>query len=231
MTGKDLILREYRKALREVTKRIAKLEREGYIIPESYKPKEKTRDKITRKEIQRLKKYKESYLKKARGVKYRTRTGRIVKGEKGEEMQRSEAAKKGWRERREREKEKIKLGDAMVNSIMNEVDEGIRQIPYIRSYERKDGYTRRCYLIREALLTRLEDDPAKLFLTLGKFNNSTVVERAQLACRYDKQASESEAWNACIMLLSIINSKVYTSEELKEFGELDAEDLFETFYD
>lgn len=226
-------MREYRKELRKVLNRITKLQSEGYVIHERYIPKPKAEKNITRKEIERLKKYKESYIKNLRSTKYRTREGRMVSGAKGEEIQRSEASKKGWRERRWREEinrtETIKLGDALIDAIRKEIEEGILQISLIKNDEQKQGYWSRCMLIRGTLDGELASDPEGLKLRLGKTNQSAAVERTQIACRYDRAASEAEAWSAALELLNILRGKKYTVQELKQVEEGDYDEWFEEY--
>lgn len=230
-------MREYRTELRKVLNRITKLQSEGYVIHERYIPKPKTEEYIKKnglkKEIERLKKYKESYIKNMRSTKYRTREGRMVSGAKGEEIQRSEASKKGWRERRWREQinriETIKLGDALVEAIHKEIEEGIMQISIIKNDEQKQGYWSRCMLIRSTLDGELASDPDGLKLRLGKTNESVAVERTQIACRYDRAASEAEAWSAALELLNILRGKKYTVQELKQIEEGDYDEWFDEY--
>ena len=224
---------EYRRELRKVLNRITKLQSEGYVIHERYIPKPKSEKNITRKEIERLKKYKETYIKNMRSTKYRTREGRMVSGAKGEEIQRSEASKKGWRERRWREEinrtETIKLGDALIDAIHKEIEEGILQISIIKNQEQKQGYWSRCILIRSTLDGELASDPEGLKMRLGKTNQSAAVERTQIACRYDRAASEAEAWSAALELLNILRGKKYTVQELKQIEEGDYDEWFEEY--
>lgn len=227
------MMREYRKELRKVLSRITKLQSEGYIIHERYIPKPKAEKNITRKEIERLKKYKESYIKNMRSTKYRTREGRMVSGAKGEEIQRSEASKKGWRERRWREEinrtETIKLGDALIDAIHKEIEEGILQISIIKNQEQKQGYWSRCLLIRGTLDGELASDPEGLKLRLGKTNQSVIVERTQIACRYDRAASEAEAWSAALELLQILRGKKFTIQELQNIEEGEYDEWFDEY--
>lgn len=227
------MMREYRKELRKVLSRITKLQSEGYVIHERYIPKPKAEKNITRKEIERLKKYKESYIKNMRSTKYRTREGRMVSGAKGEEIQRSEASKKGWRERRWREEinriETIKLGDALIDAIRKEIETGISEIPLIKDYERAQGYWSRCTLCRGTLDGEIEQDPEGLKIRLGKTNQSVAVERTQIACRYDRGATESEAWSAALELLTILRGKKYTVQELKQIEEGDYDEWFDEY--
>lgn len=227
------MMREYRKELRKVLNRITKLQSEGYVIHERYIPRPKAEKNITRKEIERLKKYKETYIKNMRSTKYRTREGRMVSGAKGEEIQRSEASKKGWRERRWREQinriETIKLGDALVDAIREEIEIGISEIPLIKDYERAQGYWSRCTLCRGTLDGELAQNPEGLKIRLGKTNQSVAVERTQIACRYDRGASESEAWSAALELLTILRGKKYSIKELKQMEEGDYDEWFEEY--
>lgn len=227
------MMREYRKELRKVLNRITKLQSEGYIIHERYIPKPKAEKNITRKEIERLKKYKESYIKNMRSTKYRTREGRMVSGAKGEEIQRSEASKKGWRERRWREEinrtETIKLGDALIDAIHKEIEEGMLQISIIKNQEQKQGYWSRCLLVRGTLDGELASDPEGLKLRLGKTNQSVIVERTQIACRYDRAASEAEAWSAALELLQILRGKKFTIQELQQIEEGDYDEWFDEY--
>lgn len=227
------MMAEYRRELRKVLNRITKLQSEGYVINRRYIPKPKPEKNITRREIERLKKYKETYIKNMRTTKYRTREGRMVSGAKGEEIQRSEASKKGWRERRWREKinryETIKLGDAMVEAIRQEVNEGLSQLSIIKNEEQKAGYWARCTLIRGTLDGELANDPEGLKLRLGKTNESVAVERTQIACRYDRAATDAEAWSAALELLNILRGKKYTVQELKQIEEGDYDEWFDEF--
>lgn len=142
-SGRAAMMAEYRRELRKVLNRIAKLQEEGYVISRRSIPKPKADKDIRRRDIERLQKYKEKYIKNLKSTKYRTREGRMVSGAKGEEIQRSEAAKKGWRERRWREEinrsETIKLGDALIDAIHKEIEEGILQISIIKNLEQKQG--------------------------------------------------------------------------------------------
>lgn len=227
------MLAEYRRELRKVLNRITKLQSEGYVINRRYIPQPKQEKKITRREIERLKKYNETYIKNMRTTKYRTRGGKMVSGAKGEEIQRSEAAKKGWRERRWRERinryETIKLGDAMVEAIRQEINEGLSQLSIIKNEEQKAGYWSRCLLIRGTLDGELANDPEGLKLRLGKTNQSVAVERTQLACRYDRAATDAEAWSAALELLNILRGKKYTVQELKQIEEGEYDEWFDEY--
>lgn len=227
------MMAEYRRELRKVLNRITKLQSEGYIIHERYIPKPKAEMNNPRKEIERLKKYKETYIKNMRSTKYRTREGRMVSGAKGEEIQRSEASKKGWRERRWREEvnrtETIKLGDALIDAIHKEIEEGVLQISIIKNEEQKQGYWSRCMLIRGTLDGELASDPEGLKMRLGKTNQSVIVERTQIACRYDRAASEAEAWSAALELLQILRGKKYTIQELQNIEEGEYDEWFEEY--
>lgn len=230
--SKRALMREYNRELNKVLNRIMKLRSEGYIIHERNVPKPKPEKKITPSELQRLKKYKESYIKNLRGTKYKTRTGKIVSGAKGEEIQRSEASKKGWRERKEREKRErfIRLGDALINSIRHEIAEGRAQIPMIKSQERAQGYHDRCNLLDGTLDIELSDRPGQLMERLGKVNESVAVERTQIACRYDRGATEGEAWSAALQMLGILRGQSLTMAELKDTaGEVDVYEYFEDY--
>lgn len=232
-SGRAAMMAEYRRELRKVLNRITKLQSEGYVINRRYIPQPKQEKKITRREIERLKKYNEHYIKNMRTTKYRTRGGRLVSGAKGEEIQRSEAAKKGWRERRWREKinryETIKLGDAMVEAIRQEINEGLSQLSIIKNEEQKAGYWSRCLLIRGTLDGELANDPEGLKLRLGKTNQSVAVERTQLACRYDRAATDAEAWSAALELLNILRGKKYTVQELKQIEEGEYDEWFDEY--
>lgn len=232
-SGRAAMMAEYRRELRKVLDRITKLQSEGYVINRRYIPKPKAEKNITRREIERLKKYKETYIKNMKTTKYRTRDGRMVSGAKGEEIQRSEAAKKGWRERRWRDwinrNETIKLGDALVEAIRKEIEIGISEIPLIKDYERAQGYWTRCNLCRGTLDGELASDPDGLKLRLGKTNESVAVERTQIACRYDRGASESEAWSAALELLVILRGKKYTVKELKQIDEGEYDEWFDEY--
>ena len=232
-SGRAAMMAEYRRELRKVLNRITKLQSEGYVINRRYIPKPKAEKNITRREIERLKKYKETYIKNMRTTKYRTRDGRMVSGAKGEEIQRSEAGKKGWRERRWREQinryETIKLGDAMVEAIRQEINEGLSQLSIIKNEEQKAGYWSRCLLIRGTLDGELANDPEGLKLRLGKTNQSVAVERTQLACRYDRAATDAEAWSAALELLNILRGKKYTVQELKQIEEGEYDEWFDEY--
>lgn len=232
-SGRAAMMAEYRRELRKVLNRITKLQSEGYVINRRYIPQPKQEKKITRREIERLKKYNEHYIKNMRTTKYRTRGGKMVSGAKGEEIQRSEAAKKGWRERRWREKinryETIKLGDAMVEAIRQEINEGLSQLSIIKNEEQKAGYWSRCLLIRGTLDGELANDPEGLKLRLGKTNQSVAVERTQLACRYDRAATDAEAWSAALELLNILRGKKYTVQELKQIEEGEYDEWFDEY--
>ena len=227
------MLAEYRRELRKVLNRITKLQEEGYVINRRNIPKPKADKDIRRRDIERLQKYKEKYIKNLKSTKYRTREGRMVSGAKGEEIQRSEAAKKGWRERRWREKinryETIKLGDAMVEAIRQEINEGLSQLSIIKNEEQKAGYWSRCLLIRGTLDGELANDPEGLKLRLGKTNQSVAVERTQLACRYDRAATDAEAWSAALELLNILRGKKYTVQELKQIEEGEYDEWFDEY--
>lgn len=232
-SARAAMMAEYRRELRKVLNRITKLQSEGYVIDRRYIPKPKAEKNITRREIERLKKYKETYIKNMRTTKYRTRDGRMVSGAKGEEIQRSEAAKKGWRERRWREQvnrtETIKLGDALIEAIRQEINEGISQISIIKNEAQKTGYWERCMLLRGTLDGELAEDPEGLKLRLGKTNGSVMVERTQIACRYDRAASDAEAWSAALELLNIIRGKKYTIKELQQMEEGEYDEWFEDY--
>lgn len=232
-SARAAMLAEYRRELRKVLNRITKLQEEGYVINRRNIPKPKADKDIRRRDIERLQKYKEKYIKNLKSTKYRTREGRMVSGAKGEEIQRSEAAKKGWRERRWREEinrfETIKLGDALIDAIHKEIEEGIMQISIIKNLEQKQGYWSRCMLIRGTLDGELASDPEGLKLRLGKTNQSAAVERTQIACRYDRAASEAEAWSAALELLNILRGKKYTVKELKQIEEGDYDEWFEEY--
>ena len=232
-SARAAMLAEYRRELRKVLNRITKLQSEGYMINRRYIPQPKQEKKITRREIERLKKYNETYIKNMRTTKYRTRGGKMVSGAKGEEIQRSEAAKKGWRERRWRERinryETIKLGDAMVEAIRQEINEGLSQLSIIKNEEQKAGYWSRCLLIRGTLDGELANDPEGLKLRLGKTNQSVAVERTQLACRYDRAATDAEAWSAALELLNILRGKKYTVHELKQIEEGEYDEWFDEY--
>ena len=232
-SARAAMLAEYRRELRKVLNRITKLQSEGYVINRRYIPQPKQEKKITRREIERLKKYNETYIKNMRTTKYRTRGGKMVSGAKGEEIQRSEAAKKGWRERRWRERinryETIKLGDAMVEAIRQEINEGLSQLSIIKNEEQKAGYWSRCLLIRGTLDGELANDPEGLKLRLGKTNQSVAVERTQLACRYDRAATDAEAWSAALELLNILRGKKYTVHELKQIEEGEYDEWFDEY--
>ena len=229
--GKAAMLREYRRELRKVLNRIEKLQSEGYVIPSKYIPKHKSEKYITKREIERLKKYKETYIKNMRGTKYRTREGKMVSGAKGEEIQRSEASKKGWRERRWREEVNrtatIQLGEALLDAINREIDEGIGQITMIRDASRREGYWQRCLLMRTTLNEALMDNREGLLLRLGRENETVAVERTQIACRYDRGATEDEAWGACTEMLQILRGRRFTLRELAQMEEGDTVDWFD----
>lgn len=235
--GRAALMAEYRRELRKVLNRITKLQSEGYEINRRYIPQPKSDEYIKKngikKEIERLKKYKESYIKNLRSTKYRTREGRMVSGAKGEEIQRTEASKKGWRERRWREQinrvETIKIGDALIEAIRQEINEGVSQISIIKNDEQKQGYWSRCMLIRSTLDGELASDPEGLKLRLGKTNQSAAVERTQIACRYDRAASEAEAWSAALELLNILRGKKYTVQELKQIEEGEYDEWFDEY--
>ena len=232
-SARAAMLAEYRRELRKVLNRITKLQEEGYVINRRNIPKPKADKDIRRRDIERLQKYKEKYIKNLKSTKYRTREGRMVSGAKGEEIQRSEAAKKGWRERRWREKinryETIKLGDAMVEAIRQEINEGLSQLSIIKNEEQKAGYWSRCLLIRGTLDGELANDPEGLKLRLGKTNQSVAVERTQLACRYDRAATDAEAWSAALELLNILRGKKYTVQELKQIEEGEYDEWFDEY--
>ena len=235
-SGRAVLMAEYRRELRKVLNRITKLQSEGYVINRRYIPKPKAENaskREIRREIERLKKYKETYIKNMRTTKYRTRDGRMVSGAKGEEIQRSEASKKGWRERRWRERinryETIKLGDAMVEAIRQEINEGLSQLSIIKNEEQKAGYWSRCLLIRGTLDGELANDPEGLKLRLGKTNESLAVERTQIACRYDRAATDAEAWSAALELLNILRGKKYTVQELKQIEDGEYDEWFEEY--
>ena len=236
-SGRAAMLAEYRRELRKVLNRITKLQSEGYVINRRYIPKEKSEETLKKngikREIERLKNYKESYIKNMKSTKYRTREGRMVSGSKGEEIQRSEAAKKGWRERRWREQinraETIKIGDALVEAIRQEINEGLSQLSIIKNEEQKAGYWSRCLLIRGTLGGELANDPEGLKLRLGKTNASAAVERTQIACRYDRAASDAEAWSAALELLNILRGKKYTVQELKQIEEGEYDEWFDEY--
>lgn len=232
-SGRAAMMAEYRRELRKVLNRITKLQSEGYVINRRYIPQPKAEKNITRREIERLKKYKETYIKNMKTTKYRTRDGRMVSGAKGEEIQRSEASKKGWRERRWREQinryETIKLGDAMVEAIRQEINEGLSQLSIIKNEEQKAGYWSRCLLIRGTLDGELANDPEGLKLRLGKTNQSVAVERTQIACRYDRAATDAEAWSAALELLNILRGKKYTVQELKQIEEGEYDEWFDEY--
>ena len=227
------LMREYNKELNKVLKRITKLQSEGYIIHGRNIPKVKSGEKFNvKREIERLKKYKESYIKNLRTTKYKTREGKIVKGSKGAEIQRSEAAKKGWRERREKQRRErmIPLGEALLAAIREEIDQGMMQIPMIKDNERKDGYYSRCLMIRGTLDTEMQNNPANLFERLGAVNNTVAVSYTQIACRYDVGASEDEAWNAALQLIQILRGSNLAMNELKEIEGMDTYEYFEGYY-
>ena len=232
-SGKSALMREYRKELRKVMNRIMKLQSEGYIIHERNIPKEKSEKNITRRDIERLKKYKESYIKNLRSTKFRTREGKLISGARGEEIQRSEAAKKGWRERRWRDEINrqgmINTGDAIIEAIRMEINEGLTQIPIIKNDEQKQGYWQRCIMIRGTLDAEEASDPEGLRIRLARVNSTIAVQHTQIACRYDVGASESEAWSAALELMVLLRGSRFSVQELQSMEEGDYGEWFEEY--
>lgn len=90
---------DYSKQVKRLKQAIRRAEKRGYIIPDDIIPEQPKR--VTRKSVERLKKIttKDIY-KKAEKLDFET--GELISGEKARKLERSEAAKKGARTRREK---------------------------------------------------------------------------------------------------------------------------------
>lgn len=90
---------DYKKQVKRLKQAIRRAENRGYIIPGDIIPEQPKR--ITRKSVERLKKIttKDIY---AKAEKFDFETGELIPGETARKLERSEAAKKGVRTRREK---------------------------------------------------------------------------------------------------------------------------------
>lgn len=201
------VMREYKRVLKTVLKRIEKLQSEGYIIPERMIPKEKQSPNRIREEIKRLKKYKERYIKESRGVKYKTREGEIVKGKEGAKIQRSESAKKGWRERKS-SRVNMLLGEACYDAIEIEAKESLQEAESDGDVNRKW----RCLDILDALHS---EDLDTMYKRLASVNKTYAVERTQIACKYTSASSYGEIMVAHMEIIQIITNEVISMSEME----------------
>lgn len=90
---------DYKKQVKRLKQAVRRAEKRGYIVPDNIIPEQPKR--ITRKSVERLKKIttKDIY---AKSEKLDIETGELISGEKARKLERSEAAKKGARTRREK---------------------------------------------------------------------------------------------------------------------------------
>lgn len=191
---------------------------EGYIIPEKYVPKETT--KISRTNLESLKQRTEYQLKRKRGVKYRTIAGTEISGKEGAKLQRSQAAKKGWRERREKKKETYDLGYALIDGIQKEIDENRESAQFDRDYDRLN----RCRMIQNELnnATSTEDSRNALAQRLAQENGSYVIERVSVALMYTGRPGTLSAMasEALMEVLTLIRDSAIPMDDLiRDFSE------------
>lgn len=90
---------DYSKQVKRLKQAIRRAEKRGYIIPDDIIPEKPKR--VTRKTVERLKKIKTEELY-AKAEKLDIETGELIPGETARKLERSEAAKKGARTRREK---------------------------------------------------------------------------------------------------------------------------------
>lgn len=216
--GASSVKKEYDKEFRKIVKRIEKLESEGYIFDERFLP--RYRKKIDRAAIRHLKKFNEHYLKNLPSTKYRTRTGDITTGARGEEMQRSERAKKGARTRswkrqwREMERIRINQGDALIQGLYDIIYDSKNEA----SFNRDESRLRRCETLLAVLNTEVHDNKNKLSITLSYYNESYLMELAQQAVGYTGKVLAMTAMNALLELTQIISGQVMSMETLQSIA-------------
>lgn len=90
---------DYKKQVKRIKQAISRAEKRGYIVPDNIIPKQPK--KITRKSVERLKKITTSDIY-AKSEKLDLETGELIPGEVARKQERSEAAKKSAKTRKER---------------------------------------------------------------------------------------------------------------------------------
>lgn len=103
----------YKKEVDRIKRAVKRAEKKGYIFEEDVIPKIPKR--VTKQAVERVKKYKTPDIyKKAQKLDYET--GELTKGTVARKQERSEASKKGWEERKRKERTIIDFAPIPINS-------------------------------------------------------------------------------------------------------------------